>query len=375
MDRGSERGAVAVTTALLLMTLFGFFALAFTVGLILNGRTSLQNGSDAAALAAAHSLNGLASGLSSARQSAYDYSIKHTACDQSITIDAFGADLIFGRWHLRASECLFGSSGSDCFETISTSNPRQITAVKILNGCDGIGAHNARLDLPFGAFVGSTTTTVRSAAVAVGGGTAAPKCALPLTVAECVIVNPGTNQMNCGTPQTLVFSNSNVDGIGFINLYYPSDTQAPSGTWVANVINSQLCNPNNYEIGQAKLQNGNDFGKVLDALRGVDNKGNVIGSCLIGQTLDWAVTDAGCPGNPIFQGVQDVVGFVKATILTVTDNQGNAFGCPGASVSPVAGSPKNAIVAEFPCTAPSDPGDFGGGRAYNTSNVPVRLVE
>ena len=66
---------------------------------------------------------------------------------------------------------------------------------------------------------------------------------------------------------------------------------------------------------------------------------------------------------------------MKATIVAVTDNKGDALGCPGTSASPVAGNPKNAIVVEIPCNAPSDPGGFGGGRAYNTSNVPTRLVQ
>jgi hypothetical protein len=301
--------------------------------------------------------------------------MQHLAYDQPITIDAFAADLTFGAWHLHADECLYGSSGRDCFEPLSVSDPRKITAVKIRNGRDG-GTHNPPLDLPFGAFVGATTASVRSAAVAVGGGPAIPSCALPFTVAECKIVDPDTNQLSCGPAAPLVFSNANADGLGFINLYYPGDTQAPSGNFVADVINNRVCNPNNYQIGPAKVQNGNDFNdKVINALRGVDNKGNVVGSCLIGKPISWAVTDAGCPANPIFQGVEDVVGFVKATIVEVTDNQGNALGCPGASAPPVTGSPKNAIVVNIPCDASADPGDFGGGRAYNTSNVPIRLVQ
>jgi hypothetical protein len=367
-----------VFTLFLFTALFAFVALTLNTGLLMDTRAELQNGSDSAALAGARSLNGLAGGLTSARQSAYDYSIQHLAYDHTITIDTFAADLAFGAWHLRAADCLFGSSGHDCFEPISTSDPRKINAVKILNGRDGSGAHPPPIDLPFGRFVGTTTASVRSAAVAVGGGPGIVTCALPMAVAECAIVNPGTNQMNCapGTPQQLVFSDANADGIGFVNLYYPSDTQAPNSTWVADTIdNKQVCNPSNYVVGSAKLQNGNDFGKVIDALRGVDNKGNKIGDCLIGQTLSWAVTDAGCPGNPIFEGVLEVVGFVKATIYAVTDNKGNPLGCPDKPIPTVGSNPKNGIFVSIPCDAPADPGDFGGGRAYNTSNVRLRLVE
>lgn len=364
---------------LLLVALLGFFALAFDTGLMMDSRTELQNGSDAAALAAAHSLDGTASGLSAARQSARAYSLRHTAYGQPITIDS-SADVIFGRWHMRPGECLFGSSGGECFEPMSISDPRKITAVKVRNGRDGVGAHNPPLDLPFGEFIGAATATVRSAAVAVAGGPGITSCALPLAVAECAIVDPNSNQMKCaaGTPQTLVFSDANADGVGFANLYYPADTQAPSGTFAADVISgNKVCNPSNYTVGPAKLQNGNDFGKVIDALRGVDNKGKAVpgAECLIHKSLSWAVTDAGCPSNPIFQGVHDVVGFVKATIVEVTDNKGNALGCPGETAPAVDGSPKNALVVSITCDAQADPGDSGGGRAYNTSNVRIRLVQ
>jgi hypothetical protein len=374
-DREPERGGVAVSAALLLVVLLAFFALAFDTGLLMDSRTQLQNGSDAAALAAAHSLDGTAGGLSAARRSAYVFSGRHIAYDQPITIDS-SADVIFGRWHMRADECLFGSSGRECFESMSTSDPRKITAVKVRNGRDG-GSHNPPLNLPLGYFVGAATARVRSEAVAVGGGSAAPGCALPFAVAECSVIDPDTGRMNCDSgPGRLVFSNANVDSLGFANLYYPGDTQAPNNGFVADAIAGRTCNPNHFQIGPAKVQNGNDFNdKVIDALRGVDNKGAVVGPCLIGQSLSWAVTDAGCPNNPTFQGVEDVVGFVKATIAAVTDNQGNSLGCPGMPAPPVAGSPQNAIVVDFPCDVPADPGEFGGGRAFNEDGIRIRLVQ
>jgi hypothetical protein len=221
------------------------------------------------------------------------------------------------------------------------------------------------------------TARPTSEAVAVGGGSALPGCALPFAVAECAIVDPGTGQMNCDAgPKRMVFSNANVDGIGFANLYYPDDTQAPNNGFVADVITGRRCNPSHFQLGPAKLQNGNDFNdKVIDALRGVDNKGDVVGPCLIGQTLSWAVTDAGCPTNPIFQGVHEVVGFVKATIVAMTDNRGDSVGCPGAPAPPVAGGQQNAMIVDFPCGVPADPGDLGGGRVFNTTGVRIRLVQ
>jgi hypothetical protein len=40
-----------------------------------------------------------------------------------------------------------------------------------------------------------------------------------------------------------------------------------------DVINRRVCNDDKYEIGPAKVQNGNDFAKVIEALRSVDNSG------------------------------------------------------------------------------------------------------
>jgi hypothetical protein len=368
-----DRGAVAVTAAIVLPVLLGFLAIALNMGILMDSRAELQNGSDAAALAAAHSLDGTAAGLLSARRSAYAYSMRHVAFDQAITIDAFDRDLTFGRWHLRPDECTFGT-GSDCFETLATSEPRKITAVRIFNGRDG-GTHNGPLNMVFGSFVGRSTATVRSAAIAVGGGAAAPACALPFAVAECSLVD-GAGALKCSSgPQQMVFTNAGVDAVGFANLYYPTDNQAPSGTFAADAIRNRLCNPTNFRIGPAKLQNGNDFDKAREALLGVDNKGDPVSTCLVGQSFAMPVTEAGCPTNPIFQGVTEVVGFVQATLLAVTDNKGDVQVCSGQTVPTVTGKPKNAVVIQISCDAPSPVGEWGGGRAFNAANVRPRLVQ
>jgi len=377
--RQSDRGAVVPFVAVTLVAVMGFFSLAINMGVLMDSRAQLQNASDSAALAAARSLNGESSGLTAAREAADAYSRQHAAAGETVLIDAFGSDLLFGRWHLDAEDCVFGD-GDDCFEPLDTDEPRKITAVKILNGRDDEATHNSAIELPFGAFVGKDTSAVDSSAVAVGAGAAAVECSLPLVVPECKIVD-GDGKMNCdGAPHRMVFSNANADAVGFINLYYPSDTQAPSGEFVADVIRNRRCNSSHYRIGEAKMQNGNDFGKVIDALRGVTVQGKnetVTGPCLIGQSQTLAVSEAGCPANPIFQGVQEVVGFVKATITAVTDNQGNLLGCPNQPVPELTGPfAKNAVIVDVSCEAEAGSGEWGGGRAYSSSSdVRVRLVQ
>jgi hypothetical protein len=375
-----DRGAVAVSTALMMVALFGFFALAFNIGVMMDTRGELQNAADSAALAAARSLDGQASGLDAARRSASAYSLRHTAFGDAVTIDPFGADLSFGRWHLRRSECVFGDAGGECFEPLSTTEPRKITAVKIGNGRDG-GSHNLPLELPFGALFGRPTTTVVSAAVAVGAGAAAVDCTLPLVVPECKIINlAGRLECTSGQPQRLVFSNANADAVGFINMFFPGEEQSPSGSFVADVIRDRPCNPDKFQIGPAKLHEGNDFDKVVDALRGVTKRGqgnqNVDRPCLIGTTQTMAVTDAGCPGNPIFHGVQEVVGFVKAKIVAVTDNHSQPLACPGDPPPPLEGPmPMNGVFIDILCDAPAGADELAGGRAFNSSDVRIRLVQ
>lgn len=367
---------VAVT----LVAVMAFFSMALNMGILMDSRAQLQNASDSAALAAARSLNGEASGLTAARAAADAYSRQHTAAGEEVLIDASGSDLLFGRWHHDAEDCVFGDSGDDCFEELDTDEPRKITAVKISNGRDDEATHNSAIDLPFGAFVGKETGKVDSSAVAVGAGGAAVECSLPLVVPECKIVD-GANKMKCdGAPHRMTFSNANSDAVGFINLYYPTDTQAPSGEFAADVIRNRRCNSSHFRVGEAKMQNGNDFGKVIDALRGVTVQGNketVSGQCLIGESQTLAVSDAGCPSNPIFQGVHEVVGFVKATIVAVTDNQGKLLGCPNEEAPELTGPfEKNSVIVEISCEAEAGSGEWGGGRAYNTSSdLRVRLVQ
>jgi len=243
--------------------------------------------------------------------------------------------------------------------------------VKIKNGRDGATTHNTSLSLPFGAFVGASTASVRSAAVAVGAGSADVNCSLPLAVAECTILDSLTNTLRCGPGNqlALVMSTANDDTLGFGNL--TDSSNAPSGNWSAGQIDNGTCNDGTARAGQVKLQNGNDWAKVADAIRGADN-----GNCLFGSTQTLAVTDNGCPGNPIFDNTTPVVGFVRVKIIGVTDNHAASLACPGFAAPDLGASPlKNSLVIEVQCAAASPGnGEFGGGRSYNTGFY-VRLVQ
>ena len=382
--RDPQRGAVAVAAYLFILVMGAFLAISLNMGIMMDTRAELQNASDAAALAAARSLNGEASGLDAARRAARAYSLEHRAFGQAVQINEYSDDdLTFGHWHLQSSRCTFGAGGHDCFEPIDTTLPRAITAVRIRNGRDGDADHNPSLTLPFGWFIRNNTAQVRSSAVAVGAGSPVTACTLPFAVAECVIVRPETNQLLCetGTPQRLHFSNANNDGIGFINLYYPDERQAPGPPFIEDVIRNRMCRDDNFMTGDGHLQDGNSLNdQILEAIRGVTRHGqreDVTGPCLIGTVQTIAVVDEGCPSSPNFHGVQEVVGFVRARVVAVTDNRGVVQGCPGgpppAPLVPPA--PQRSVTLEILCDAPAGEGEFGGGRAYNSSGVRVRLVQ
>jgi hypothetical protein len=351
------------------------------MGVLMDSRASVQNAADSAALAAARSLNGRADGLDAARAAAQAFNDQHRVFGEDVGHDAYSAgDLQFGHWNTDPTACSRDAEGRlDCFEERPLSEPRQITSVRIRNGRDA--AHLGPIRLPFGNVWGAQEASIDSRAVATGAGAGSVACAFPLAVAECKIVDAANNLLcESGTPQRLDFSNANNDGIGFINMYYPEDNQSPGPPFVADAIRNRRCNPSDrFEVGDAKLLDGNAMNdQVLEAIRGVERRGPndvVVGPCLIGTTQNLAVIDEGCPGNPNFHGVQEVVGFVKARIVAVTDNLGVSQGCPGDPapvVSPPA--PQRSVTVEILCDTPADADDIGGGRAFNVSGVRLRLV-
>jgi hypothetical protein len=405
--RDPERGAVAVLAAIMLLTLCTFFALAFSLGQMMDTRTELQAASDSAALAGARSLNGEASGLVAARAAASYYTGRHRGYDEMLRIDE-ALDVTFGRWHFQASQCTHGTSGSDCFEVLDETEPRLITAVRVRNGRDG-GSHNDPLPLEFGGFFTTNTARINSQAVAVGGGTGAPECALPLALPECRILDDA-NQLRCGEEMTLTFANATTDGIGFINLYYPDERSAANPNFVEEEIRNSGCRADDrHVVGEGKLLDGNALvNRIIQAMRGVDfngsgnsclnpgggqgnggggnnNGGNGNGNggpnatspdCIIGTVQTLAVVEEGCPINPYFHGVQSVVGYVNVRIINVLDNQGCIWTCGPQPTGPHA-SGQRGITVRIECD--ERPGDgrgepLGGGRVYN-SDARLRLVQ
>jgi hypothetical protein len=375
--RDPEAGAVMVLACVCLVMLGAFFTLAFNLGLLMDSRTQLQAAADSAALAAARSLNGEASGLDAARVAARVNSGEHRAYDERLRIG--DADVIFGRWHFKPGECTFGN-GRDCFEPLDESEPRAITAVRVRNGRDGVGDHNQPIDLPFTAFIPTERSSLNAAAVAVGPGSSSPQCALPFAVPECRILDDA-NQLRCGEQMTFTFANANEDGIGFVNLYYPDVRNTANPNWVESEIRGLGCRADYHSVGEAKLFDGNALiGRVIEALRGVQQHGNgpeqQVGPCLFGTPHTIAVVNHGCPLNPYFHNVQEVLGFVTVRIVSASDNQGFVWTCGPEPAPPQPGFDQRSITLQIECNErPAGQGEaVGGGRVYS-GDARLRLVQ
>jgi uncharacterized membrane protein len=379
--RDPQAGAAGVTAMLFLLVMAGFLALSLSAGLLMDTRTQLQLGSDAAALAAAGRLNGTAQGLTNARTAAFRYSDEHFAYGQRLIIDPM-SDVVFGRWHHTAGSCIATNGTCVGFEDFpsgfATANAGRVTAVRVRNGRDG-GSHNPVVDLPFGAFMGTPTAAVRSAAVATGPGLGSVDCALPIGVAVCKVRSSrSSDDLLCTSP--LSFSNDYNDSAGFIAF----GGSPANGDRAADFINAGGCAAGDITLGQVNVQNGTDFSKVIDALRGV-GQGNRPGTniCLIGTEQVLPIIDAHCDedwANPKFNRDSDIVGFLRVTIRAVTDQQRTVLGCPGqpAPTLPADTGPpqRNSLVLDIACDqAAGPPGSLGGGEIFNATATAVRLVE
>jgi hypothetical protein len=173
--RRRERGNIGIWAALAFTTSAGFMALAIHAGRSYSNRVELQNGADAAALAAAAHLDGTKAGLDAAAQAATAFGARHSTESQAISVAP--GDVTFGSWD-RASGTFTEIAGR------TEADLRNVIAVRV---------RDARLDLPVGfgpAFLGaSATTSVAAGAIAAGGGPCEDKCAFPAAFADCMLLD------------------------------------------------------------------------------------------------------------------------------------------------------------------------------------------
>jgi hypothetical protein len=313
-----DRGAIAVLAALMLVVVGAFMALAVNVGLIMQAKGQLQNAADAAALAAAGSLDGTTAGLATARQMAARYTQPHQVTGEAVTIDP-DMDVRFGRWDFVNQS--FG-------EITDLSRVFEIDAVRVVNGRDQSGTHNSPLQVFFSGWLGKQSVDIGTHAVAVGRGGRTDNCPMPFVLPSC---------LPCNTTTRLVMSNDWQDNVGFINLTGANGNDAIA----TNILDrcSQTAVAKDYTA-----QNGNDLNtKLVQALLGLDKFDNVVAPLTAGPNLGQSglcvflrqgdafpiMSSNACP-SPKFTGTVTVAQFAVVEILAVTDNGTEYTTCPTA---------------------------------------------
>jgi len=292
-----EEGASAVVAALLLVALGAMLALAINVGHLMMVRGQLQNGCDAAALAAAVELDGTPEGIDRARAAAVEYASRHdTDRDIEVRIDPY-ADVTFGTWDREAPK-------ASAFTPVSETVPgaaRLINAVRVKAGREE--ARGSALEVFFPVFLGDKQKTdIGAEAVAVGGAPCA-YCAVPLVFAGCAVLNG--DEIDCD--HTLVLHNDTVDNIGFTNL-----TDGDPSVNTAGIIDS--LNEDCKSVGAGDnigVGNGNNLNpNVVKAFqRYLDRNNNQVVVPIVNPP-------GGCPAK--FNGLQAVSSFATFTVTEVT---------------------------------------------------------
>ncbi|MCZ2403967.1 pilus assembly protein TadG [Paenarthrobacter sp. Z7-10] len=155
----NERGVVSIVTALLMVALLGFAAIAIDVGMMYAERGQLQNGADAAALAVA---NNCANG----------------SC---------------GSYSATALQLADSNANDGVAKVDSVTFPSAGTVRVATSSRDGAGHDYIRL--AFASIFGIGTSDVHAAATAAWGGPSAGPATLPITFSDCQFDLSGTVQL------------------------------------------------------------------------------------------------------------------------------------------------------------------------------------
>jgi hypothetical protein len=346
--RDRERGVVAVLAAILIVMLGAFLALSMNMGMIVRTRGELQTAADSSALAGAKELDGLSTGISTARTVAYNFAAQQAlignSSDSTVKINS-ATDVKFGHWHFKTETCVFSggtctvpSGQSGVFEEATTfsgiSDYAKVTAIKVADGRDGTADHNAVMQTVFSFFLGGATARVTGQATAVGRGARA-NCPLPFALPLCSLINGSAYA--CGTSQTLQMSNDTDDNTGWLDLGLGYGTNTPGmRDSILNRCTGTPINTADYDVG-----NGNNLNdQLIEALLGLDagSQDAVVNPdtdgtskiCVLksGMLPSMPVVDAGCP-NPKFSGTAAAIRYAKVQITSVYDNNGTRYcKCP-----------------------------------------------
>jgi Flp pilus assembly protein TadG len=334
--RRRERGNIGIWAALACTTVAGFMALSIHAGRSFSNRVELQNGADAAALAAAAQLDGTQAGVDAAAQAAATFGARHSTENESISIAP--SDVTFGTWDRAAATFtpITGRTATDL---------QNIIAVRV---------GDARRDLPVAlgpAFLGApSTTSVGASAVAVGGGPCEDKCAFPGAFADCMMVNDD-GSLKCDD-RFYVLNNNWQDNFALSSL---DPTKAASVPNIKDALPPK-CVPT-FADEQIPVTNGNPVQPVSAAMPGYPWE--VIAPVV---HIDRCEAAHYCPAsvptckNAKFVGDLPIVGYVSIVLCYITGSTVKTWPPPDWGTSTT--SAQAALWEE--CGPPPGPADFPG---------------
>jgi Flp pilus assembly protein TadG len=325
--RNSERGAIAIIAAFIFIALGGFLALSLNVGHRMAVKAQLQASYDAAALAGVHNLNGTTAKMNSAHQTAQTYGTRHSLDRNFIGLDAnlgngAAGDIVAGYWDPTLRQFFSDGQtiniGGTSIVLNRLTTPEYYIALKVQAITDGAGAHNAKQNVFFNAFLSQSTYQVGTSAVAVGGGPCNEKCSIPLVIPSCTLVDAGGN-LRCDQPQGF-FAPSTIDTIGLTDLNQNPATNPNTGSVADATSNGMTCAHTVKAGSTIGVQNGDNINskQIYDGFRALMcPPGTPLANC---PTYAVPVVDMGSCPPPNFNQPRAVVGFVRVALLCVKRN-------------------------------------------------------
>ena len=346
------QGNVALITAITLVMLCGFAAIAVDVGNMYRVRSQARAALDAAALAGAGTLNGMTSGLALARTRAIEQGRLHRV--HQTNLELLPSQIELGNWT--------AASGFQPAPSIDATN-----AVRIVHTTEPV-THL------FGAVLGARSSTIGARAIAIGGGPMSTRCAFPLVVPDCAM-NVATQGNLCSYCMQMQDANSDTAGwtaFGDDPVSPPNIRRAVAAA-CSTISSDGRCGPDctNPLSQNASINLGN--GNMMNT--GPNNFCPLIQDILqrngapepFRVTVPVIRTDPNATGcNPSFSGTGQVAGFAELTIFGASCGNNDTpviaeNPTPSLPCSPPSG---NYLLATLQCgtriNAPAGDGAFWG---------------
>lgn len=360
--RTSERGAVAVTVAIVLVVLLSFAALALDISNAMIARNELQNVADAAALAGARSLGQTYAGLPSGTSYASYWASNSAALTTTAKTAATNVAITN-----QARQVAIALNDTDITVNFWDTATRQLRAPVLASGEGGTGVRvtarrEAGTNGPVATWlagimnINSMAVTATATAALTGSGVLAPgEARTPFGLDELIFNNPAY----CGTPIKFYPTNSPPSGCAGWHTFLESP---PNAATERRIVQGLTPNPPTYiapqiSAGQTRLEYiGGNVASVFPDLINLFNAKKVpdasspSGYCWNVTVPVYANQNCANPNTPIM-----TVGFASACVWQVR------------------GSPNHQIDGRVTCGEVTN-GQGGGGNFGTLGSIPG-LVE